>query len=199
MLIAEPSGVEKDLELLVPVKALEELSKIIMDFADEEDSDEYIQIFYIKEKNQILFRYNEIDLVSRLIDGQFPEYKQIIPTGFQTSIEFSRSEFANSLKVVNIIARNISGNKIEVDLQTDKNKVSLSAVQAEIGTNKSEFKISGSGENLKIGFSGKFLSDILSNIGSEDVVFEANTDVTPGVFKIKKDETFLHLVMPMRL
>ncbi len=192
------SGVDEDLNLLIPVKAFEELGKIIMDFTDDDD-DEYVQIFHIKEKNQILFRYNDIDLISRLIDGQFPEYKQIIPTGFQTRFEFKKTDFSNSLKVVNIIARNISGNKIEVDIQSEKNKVNLSAIQAEIGTNKSEFEVVGEGENLKIGFSGKFLSDILSNIGSEDIVFEANTDVTPGVFKIKKDETFLHLIMPMRL
>jgi DNA polymerase III subunit beta len=127
------SEVEEDLQLLVPSKALDELAKIILDFT-EEDDDEYVEIFYIKEKNQILFRYNDIDLVSRLIDGQFPEYKQIIPTGFQTRFSFKRSEFLNSLKVVNIIARNILGNKIEVDIQVQKNKIFLSAVQSEIGT-----------------------------------------------------------------
>ncbi len=193
------SDIEKDLEFLVPVKALEELAKIVTDFTDEQDEDEYIQIFHIAEKNQVVFRYNDIDLVSRLIDGQFPEYKQIIPTGFQTRFTFKKSDFSNSLKVVNIIARSISGNKIEVDVQTKKNKVSLSAIQAEIGTNKSDFLIDASGEDLKIGFSGKFLSDILNNIGQEDLVFEANSDVTPGVFKINKDESYLHLIMPMRL
>ena len=198
-LLSLSSGVEKDLEFLVPVKALEELAKIVTDFADEEDNDEYIQIFHLSEKNQVLFRYNDIDLVSRLIDGQFPEYKQIIPTGFQTRSVFKKSDFSNSLKVVNIIARSISGNKIEVDVQTKKNKVNLSAVQAEIGTNKSEFAIDASGEDLKIGFSGKFLSEILNNIGQEELVFEANTDVSPGVFKIEKDDTYLHLIMPMRL
>ncbi len=192
------SSSDNELQLLVPVKALEELAKIVMDFTDE-DSDDYVEIFYIKDKNQVLFRYNDIDLVSRLIDGQFPEYKQIIPTGFQTSFECKRSDFVNSLKVVNIIARNISGNKIEVDIQAKQSKVNLSAVQAEIGTNKSEFKINATGEDLKIGFSGKFLLDILNNIGDENLVFEANTDVNPGVFKIKDDENFLHLVMPMRL
>ena len=192
------SGLDEGLQLLVPVKALEELAKVVMDFTDDDD-DEYVEVFYIKEKNQVLFRYNDIDLVSRIIDGQFPEYKQIIPTGFNTSFDFKRSDFSNSLKVVNIIARSISGNKIEMDIQIKKSKVNLSAVQAEIGTNKSEFEINGSGEDLKIGFSGKFLSDILSNVGEEDLVFEANTNVNPGVFKIKGDESFLHLVMPMRL
>ncbi len=192
------SGVDKDLSFLVPVKALEELAKIVMDFADEDD-DEYIQIFHLSEKNQVLFRYNDIDLISRLIDGQFPEYKQIIPTGFQTRFAFKKSDFSNSLKVVNIIARSISGNKIEVDVQSKKNKVNLTAIQAEIGTNNSEFTIDASGEDLKIGFSGKFLSDILNNIGEEDLVFEANSDVSPGVFKINKDDNYLHLIMPMRL
>ncbi len=192
------SEIEEDISLLIPVKAFEELAKIISDFADS-DEGEYVEIFYIEEKNQVLFRYSGIDLVSRIIDGQFPEYKQIIPTGFQTSFEFNRSEFLRSLKVVNIIARDISGNKIEVDIKNKQKKVFLSAVQAEIGSNKSEFEIKGDGEDLRIGFSGKLLSDILSNIGAEDLIFEANSDTNPGVFKIKKDDSFLHLVMPMRL
>lgn len=191
------SDIEKDLELLVPVKALEELSKVVGDFSEEKE--EYIDIFYIKEKNQVLFRYNDIDLVSRVIDGKFPEYKQIIPTGYQTSFEFKRTEFVNSLKVANIIARSASGNKIKMEIDAKGNKVSLSAVQAEIGANKSDFDVKASGENLDIGFSGKYLSDVLSNVGEEELVFEANTDINPGVFKIKGDEDFLHLVMPMRL
>lgn len=192
------SSIDKDLQFLVPVKALEELAKIVMDFTDEED-DEYIQIFHLSEKNQVLFRYNDIDLVSRLIDGQFPEYKQIIPTGFQTRFAFKKSDFSNSLKVVNIIARSISGNKTEVYIQTKKNKVNLTAIQSEIGTNNSEFVIDASGDDLKIGFSGKFLSDFLNNVGEEELVFEANSDVSPGVFKIKEDVNYLHLIMPMRL
>ncbi len=191
------SDIKEDLELLVPVKALEELAKVVTDFSEEDD--DYVDIFYIKEKNQVLFRYNDIDLVSRIIDGKFPEYKQIIPTGHQTSFEFKRVDFANSLKVANIIARSASGNKIKMDIDSKGGKVSLSAVQAEIGTNKSDFDAKVSGQDLKIGFSGKYLSDLLGSVGEEDLVFEANTDVNPGVFKIKGDNNYLHLVMPMRL
>ncbi len=192
------SEVDEDLQLLVPAKALDELAKIIVDFESEED-DEFVEAYYLKEKNQVVFKYSDIELVSRLIDGQFPEYRQIIPTGFQTQCSFARTGFLNSLKVVNIIARNILGNKIELDIQPEEKSISLSAAQSDIGTNQSEFDIKGEGESLKIAFSGKFLLDVLNNIHEEEMVFECTTPTSPGVFKLKDDQSFVHLIMPMRI
>lgn len=192
------SSIDKELNLLIPSKAFVELAKIISDFHGDDD-DDFVTIYYIEDKNQVLFRYNDIDLVSRLIDGQFPEYRQIIPTGFQTKVEISKSEFANSIKVVNIIARNVLGNKIVMDIKAKDGAIKLSAVQSEVGSNESAFASKGEGEDLTIGFSAKFLSDMLNNIGSEDLLFEATTPVAPGVFKIKDDDSYIHLVMPMRI
>jgi DNA polymerase III subunit beta len=192
------SEVDQDLQLLVPAKALDELAKIIVDFESEED-DEFVEAYYLEDKNQIIFKYSDIELVSRLIDGQFPEYRQIIPTGFQMQSSFARSEFLNSLKVVNIIARNILGNKIELEIQPEDKKISLSAAQSDIGTNQSEFDIKGEGEELKIAFSGKFLLDVLNNIHEEEMIFECTTPTSPGVFKLKDDQAFVHLIMPMRI
>jgi DNA polymerase-3 subunit beta len=186
----------KEKSFLVPVRAMTELSYIISETADE---DSLISIYLIEDKNQVLFRVGDIDLVSRLIDGEFPEYKQIIPTGFKTKCEIDREGFLNSLKIVNIIARSVLGNKMILDINSKDNKIYLSATQADLGKNESTFECKVDGDDLKIAFSAKLLTDVLTHLDSGIVTFECSESVRPGVFKIEGDESFIHLVMPMML
>ncbi len=189
------SSAEKDVNVLIPVKALLELAHIVSEIGDEET----VEVYLIEEKNQILFRYSDVDLVSRLIDGQFPEYRQIIPTGYKTRCSLSKNEFLNSLKVTNIIAKSVLGNKIILDIDSESNKIILSATQTDLGSNKSTFEGKIEGDNLKIAFSSRLLSDILNHLDSDDITFECSETVKPGVFKIVEDPDFVHLVMPMML
>jgi len=188
----EKSGKQKS--LLIPVRAFEEISHIVSELDSE---DEWVKVYVIEDRNQVLFKFSDVELSSRLIDGEFPEYKQIIPTGFKTQCEINRMDFLNSLKVINIIARSVLGNKMILDIA--KEGVSLSATQSDLGKNQSRFDCKVEGEDLKIAFSAKFLADILNHIDSEDIIFECSEPVRPGVFKIKGDENFVHLVMPMML
>lgn len=183
-------------EFLVPVRAFSELAYIIGEMSKDDDT---VSVYMIEDKNQVLLRVGDIDLISRLIDGEFPEYRQIIPTGFKTKCEIERDEFMNSLKIVNIIARSVLGNKMILNIQSKENSISLSATQADLGKNQSNFACSIDGDDLKIAFSSKLLTDILNHIDSQDIVFECSEPVRPGVFKIKGDEKFIHLVMPMMI
>jgi DNA polymerase-3 subunit beta len=194
--VIKTSKSDKTKSFLVPVRAFTELSHIINDMGGEDD---LISVYLIEDKNQVMFRVGDIDLVSRLIDGEFPEYKQIIPTGYKTNCEIQREEFLNSLKVVNIIARSVLGNKMILDIDPKANKISLSATQADLGKNESHFDCKVEGEELKIAFSSKLLTDILNHVDTEDIMFECSEAVRPGVFKIKGDDNFIHLVMPMML
>jgi len=181
---------------LVPVRAFTELSHIINEVGGEE---ELISIYLIEDKNQVMFRVGDIDLISRLIDGEFPEYKQIIPTGYKTKSEIGREDFLNSLKVVNIIARSVLGNKMILDIDSKGDKIALSATQADLGKNESHFSCKVEGDDLKIAFSSKLLTDILNHVDNDELIFECSEAVRPGVFKIKGDDEFIHLVMPMML
>ncbi|HQA98699.1 MAG TPA: DNA polymerase III subunit beta [Candidatus Dojkabacteria bacterium] len=180
---------------LVPVRAFSELTYIISELDTDE---EWVNIYILEDRNQVLFRLSDVDLVSRLIDGEFPEYKQIIPTGFETKCLIKRDDFLNSLKVVNIIARSVLGNKMVLDINKE-GKLSLSAIQSDLGKNQSVFEGKVEGSDIKIAFSARLLSDILNHIDSEDIVFECTDPVKPGVFKIEGDTEFVHLVMPMML
>lgn len=187
----------KNKDFLVPVRALLELSYIVNEVGEEAGS--IISLFLIEDKNQVMFRVGDIDIISRLIDGEFPEYEQIIPTGYKTKCNVDRDEFLNSLKIVNIIARSVLGNKMILQIQSKENRISLSAVQSDLGKNESNFECKVEGDNLKIAFSSKLLSDILNHIDSEKILFECSEAIRPGVFKIDDDNNFIHLVMPMML
>ncbi len=187
---------EKNSNLLIPVRAFLEVAHIVSNIGE---GDDFVKLYFLEERNQVLFRIGDVDLVSRLIDGEFPEYKQIIPTGFKTKCELRRTDFLNSLKVTNIIARSVLGNKMILDISDKENKIKLSATQTDLGKNESMFNSNVEGDDLKIAFSSKLLSDILSHLSAEDLLFECSESVKPGVFKIKGDDTFIHLVMPMML
>ncbi len=186
---------EKDVNVLVPVKALMELAHIVSEIGE----DNMIEVYLIEDRNQILFKYGDIDLVSRLIDGQFPEYRQIIPTGYKTLAKISKSDFLNSLKITNIIAKSVLGNKLILDIDSKADTITLSATQTDLGSNKSTFQGSIEGDSLKIAFSSRLLADVLNHLDSEDIIFECSETVKPGVFKIADDPDFVHLVMPMML
>jgi DNA polymerase-3 subunit beta len=190
------TGSEEEKSLLVPTKALQELAHIITEIAEE---DSPVEMYLIKDRNQVLFRVGDVDLTSRLIDGEFPEYRPIIPTGFNTRCKVNRTEFLDSLKVTNIIARSVLGNKIIMEINSKENSITMSASQSDVGSNKSTFEGDIEGEDLKIAFSSRLLSDILNHLQSEDIVFECSEPVKPGVFKVEGDDNFVHLVMPMML
>ena len=185
----------EDKNILVPVRALEELAHIVSDLDSEDD---FVEFYVLSDRNQILFRFGEVDLISRLIDGEFPEYRQIIPTGYKTRSEINKTDFTNSLKVINIIARSVLGNKMILDVYKE-GKITLSANQSDLGKNQSNMICKVEGDDIKIAFSAKLLSDVLTHLDSEDIIFECSEAIRPGVFKIKGDENFVHLVMPMML
>lgn len=196
MKLLEP--ISSPIDLLVPAKAMNELAYIVSEFSNE-NSNNTVDLYVVEERNQIVFRYNDIDLISRLIDGQYPAYQQVIPTGYQTISEIKRTEFQNALRVVNIIARGVLGNRLFVDQNPKNNVITLSATQSEVGSNESSFAATIEGEEIKMAFSAKLLSDMLSHIGAEEIVSESSSATSAGVFKIKGDDSFLHLIMPMRL
>ncbi|MGI5898180.1 MAG: DNA polymerase III subunit beta [Candidatus Dojkabacteria bacterium] len=181
---------------LVPVRALLELSYIVSSLDTDE---EWINIYTIDDKNQVLFRFADVDLISRLIDGEFPEYRQIIPTGYKTKCMIQKNDFVNSIKIINIIARSVLGNKMILDISSTAGKISLSAVQSDLGKNESNMSCKIEGDDIKIAFSAKLLNDVLTHIDNEDIVFECSESTRPGVFKIDGDDNFIHLVMPMML
>lgn len=178
-------------ELIIPVKTLIEVVKI----ANEEKSKE-IKIMILKEQNQAVFVFENTEIVSRLINGDFPNFQKIIPNSFTTKIVVDKSDFLNSVKMSAIFARE-SANIVKMKIEGKA--LILSSNAPSVGENVSSLEIEHEGEDIEVAFNYRFLLDFLNAIEEERVIFETNGSLNPGVFKGEKDKTFLHIIMPVRV
>jgi DNA polymerase III subunit beta len=180
-------GLEKP--LVIPARIIKELLSI------KEDSDE-IKVYVSEKSSQILFTQNETTLVGRLIDAEYPNYGKIIPDDFTTKVEIERAALQNAIKICSVFARE-TANIIKFTIE--KNKMIVSANSPSVGEDAVEVDAKTTGEENEIAFNAKYLLDVLSFVNKEILVFEMNGPLNPGVFKIKGDDSYLHLIMPIRV
>ncbi len=191
------NGPEEDFKEIVPAKSLSDLAGIIRDVAGEDDE---VEIFLSKNKNQMLFKVANITFSTRLVEGDFPDYEEILPKEKVTNFYILKSEFENGVKIASIFARNVIGNKVVFKLKPEEKRLQLSAGVVDIGSNQSDIKVTKvEGEEVETAFNIKFLQDMLNSITGDEILFESNGTASPGVFKDKDDENFLHIIMPMKL
>jgi DNA polymerase III subunit beta len=191
------SGPDSDYNEIVPAVSLSDVNKILKDMAEDEDM---VEIYSLESNNQILFKIGDVELVSRIIEGEFPNYKDIMPVEKQNSFQILKNELANTVKVVGIFARNVVGNKTKFSINAEDKKLSLSAVVVDVGKNDSSADILNvEGGNMDTAYNVRYLQDFINSISGEEIVYESNGATAPGVFKDKSDKTYLHIIMPMRL
>lgn len=184
-----PEGNNEDPTLIIPAKILKELLSI------KEEAKE-IRMFITKGSNQVMFESGETLLIGRLIEAVYPNYEKIIPLDFSAKVSFNREELLKAVKICSIFAR-YSANIIKLSIQ--KTAIAVSSQGGAIGENTVTIDAKLSGEENEIAFNGKYLLDVLSNIRADNLVFEMTGPLNPGVFKIENDESFLHLIMPIRV
>ena len=187
----------KEFSHIVPARALQELSRISH---EEGEDDDITEVYLLGEKNQMIFKVEGSELSTRLIEGEFPDYKQIIPKEIKYGFSVEKEAFAKTVKIVSIFARAAVGNKSVFELIPQKNTLKLSAQVADVGENESSIEVHDvKGDGIKTAYNTKFLSDMVNAIEGEEITFETNGVTAPGVFKDKEDKDFLHIIMPMRL
>ncbi len=173
---------------IVPARVFKELLSI------KEEKKE-IEIYIVEGSNQILFQQGETLLIGRLIEAEFPNFEKIIPSDFSLSITFDREEMYKAVKICSIFAKD-SANIIKLHLQRDH--ITVSSHTPSVGENKVDVEAVLTGEENEIAFNAKYLLDLFSNLQGDELVFEMTGPLNPGVFKIKGDTSFLHLIMPIR-
>ncbi|MDE2025783.1 MAG: DNA polymerase III subunit beta [Patescibacteria group bacterium] len=178
--------IEKD--MLIPARVVREAVAL------KESGD--VSIFISEHNNQIIFSQDDIVLVGRLIEAQFPQYEKIIPTDVSAKITFDREELLKAVKTCAIFARE-TANVIKFSLQKDK--VVVSAKTPSLGENTVEVEATLTGEENEIAFNSRYVLDVLGNVDTEEMTFEMTGPLNPGVFRISGDTSFLHLIMPIRL
>ena len=180
--------VSKKVEIIIPARTMIEWSRIISDV------DEEIRVFV--DDNQVLFAAKDIEFTSRLIEGQFPNYKQIIPGENETRVIVNSSEFTGALKVASLFAKE-SANSVTLYVKA-KGGIEIKAVSAQIGESDSTVKAEVVGKDGEITFNSKYLLDVLSNLKSNKIVFEMTGKLNPGVVKTEKGDDYVYIIMPLR-
>lgn len=173
--------------VLIPFKNASDILKII------DNTDTEIEIN--STKNQISFVFNGIYLVSRVIDGVFPDYKQILPKEEKTRVVLLKQDLINSLKISNIFSDNF--NQMNIGVKKDEKMIKIKTKNNNIGENTNKIEANIEGENIEVNFNYKYIIDCLPSIVSDSVSLSFNGINKPLVVRGVSDKTFTYLVMPM--
>jgi len=171
-------------------------ARVFREVLSAKDQGATLSLFASREKNQVLFQLENAILVGRLIEAEFPQYNKIIPNDFSARTFFDREEMQKAIKICSIFARD-AANIIKLSLRKDS--IIVSSQTPTLGKNTVEVDASLTGEENDIAFNARYLSDVLSNTLGSTLSFEMTGPLNPGVFKIKDDESYLHLIMPIRV
>jgi len=178
----------KEIKNVLPQKAAQIAMRILSKSMSESFSISF-------SENQLKFKLDENEIVGRLIEGEYPDYKQIIPQGFETRFELNKEEFSRTLKILSSFSQET--NK-EIKIEAHKNKLKISAHSPQIGSNEAEIDAQVEGKSNSIKFNSIYLLEGLNVIEEENVVFDLTGPVSPGVIKGKDNDSFTYIVMPLR-
>jgi DNA polymerase-3 subunit beta len=155
------------------------------------------------QKSQALFRLTNVELVSQLVQGTFPNYRQLIPESYDTRAVVAHESFTQATRAASTFARDGSG-IVRLNMTTSEDgaegKLSVSSRAEELGDNVGEIDARIEGEDAKIAFNSRFLSDVLDVLSGDEVALETTTPSSPGVIKPASDpenHSYTHVVMPM--
>lgn len=180
---------------VIPARALSELARVAG------DGEEMIYMVAPKGRGQVVFRVKDVELVTQLIDGAFPDYQQIIPRGYKSRTLVSTASLLKACKQAEIFAREGS-NVARLDIKSangGSGEVEISATSEETGKNETIVEATVDGSGVLIAFNVKFLREALEVIKSPNVALETSAANAPGVVRPVGDEDFLHVIMPMHL
>lgn len=188
------SPVSQKTEVIIPARTLAELNRLM---ADQEEA---IEITVNPNKSQALFRLKNIELVSQLVQGTFPQYGQLIPQSYNTRVVVDVAQFLRAAKTASIFASD-GGGIVRLVMtpggELNPGKITISARSEEIGDDVGEIDAIVEGEEAKIAFNGKYLIDVLSVLRETQVALETTNPSSPGVLRPVGVDNYIHVVMPM--
>ena len=178
-------GTVPELEAIVPARALQELARVAQ-------AGERIELGV--HENQVIFSTGDALLTTRRIDGQFPNYKQLVPEAFDHELALPREELLDVVRRVAVMAQRNS----PLRLRFGDGELTVSAQTQDVGEARESLPVSFNGEPLEIGFNAEFLRDGIESVGGEQLRLKLISPLRPAVLQ-GEDDTFLYLIMPIRL
>jgi DNA polymerase-3 subunit beta len=177
-------GIDKDLSLIVPIKTIHELNRNLKDEG---------QVSMVLGTNQVLFEMGNVVVISRLIEGEFPDYKQVVPPVSENKIKADRTQFLLAVKRAALLS---TPDYQAVKFEVFKNKLVVSKSTPDIGESHEEVEIEYSGKEMVIGFNPNYLIDVLKNLSADSIELEISDSEKPGVVRTNG---YVYIVLPMRL
>jgi DNA polymerase-3 subunit beta len=177
--------------LILPSRTIIELAKLITEGKKED-----LEIEMIKENNQVIFIYDTVSVISRVLEGNFPDVEKIIPLESKTRVTADREELTQAVRSAAIFARE-SANVVRLKIVGEVMRVTASGQQT--GEGEVEIEIEKEGEDGEIAFNYRYMLDVLGSFGGERVRLEMNGSQSPGVWQPEKDSGLGCLIMPVRI
>ena len=181
---------KSDVSAVIPVSTLQEVLRTIKDDISE--------IEVLLDETQVTFRLMDVEITSRLIDGKFPDYRQLIPKQTDTTITLSRVEFVRVIKIAGLFARE-SGRGINLSVDVDKKQLSVNSIASEIGENSSNIDIEVVGEPGSVSLNSRYLTDALGSMSTDKIMFGFSGKLAPCVLNEgSKNTAYKHIIMPLK-
>ncbi len=184
--------VDEKIAVIIPARALAELNRLIT------DQEEPVELTINPKKSQVIFKLRNIEMVSQLIQGTFPNYDQLIPQSYTTRAVVNLADFLRATRSASIFARDGSGIvRLQIMPKDGNGKIAISARAEEVGDNLGEVDAAVEGDESKVAFNSKYLVDVLAVLAGDEVVLETTTSSSPGVLRPVGKDNYVHVVMPM--
>lgn len=188
---AAKSKVQDTIAVTIPAKALQELTKML----DRHAGDSVAVQF---DQNQVVFEWTDQRLVSRLLEGQYPNYHQLVPRQFARQMTVDRRQFLEALERIAVLADQ-KNNIVKVSLNSTNQEISLSVEAQDVGSGRETMPAQISGEDLDIAFNVKYLMEGLKVITTSEVQIQLNTATSPAVLSPVGGMKMTYLVMPVQI
>lgn len=193
-------GLPEKLDIIIPARALTELARLL------DDGDEDVEVTVTPNRSQVVFRVRaesgEVILVSRLLEGQFPDLERVIPKTYTTKVNIKRGEFVTANRIAALFARD-AANVVKLEVTPGEEggltpgSVKLSANAVEVGDNEGEVDAAVEGDATYISFSADYLSDVLGVLASEEIALQITGPLSPAVVRGVDQPDYTHVIMPM--
>jgi DNA polymerase-3 subunit beta len=185
----------EEVKVIVPARTMQEVQRLVSDQSAP------VQVTLSPERGQVLFKLENVELVSQLLQGTFPNYEQLIPERYETRAVMELDDLKRATQSAAVFARdgsNIVRLEMEPEEVSDGGRLKVSARSEEVGDNLDELNIEQmDGEDAKIAFNVRYLQDIVNVLGRGKIAIEITNSSSPGVFRPAESDSYVHVVMPM--
>lgn len=180
----------RTISFIIPHQTASELLRILL------KSDEGLVEIYSKE-NQIKFKVNDVEFVSRLVDGQYPDYLKIIPDRFSTKIKLNSGELSNAIQQASLFSK-IDSNEVEINILPKNGEIKIQAESGQAGSNKAVLRGEGEGKDEKIIFNYQYVLDGLGAIDGDFVNLLMSGDIGPAALRPEGSNDYIYIIMPIK-